>query len=218
MRKLTQTNKKSGEFGLLAISTSNAAAKSSSPFDIYNHYLEKYPYITKIVTSGIIGGTGDILIQLVLSKRSKVPIAFDFRRLAVFSSVAGLYIAPVINVWFNWLNKTPVPKSFNNVAKAAYMMFLDQTIGAVGVTVGFFYAFELIDRLFPPYTRGFGGILAAGLEANKRNLWVTLVANWYCWPVINFVNFLWVPLQYRVLFSNVAAVFWNMFLSNVANN
>ena len=57
----------------------------------------------------------------------------------------------------------------------------------------------------------------AGTKSTKNNLWETLVANWYCWPVINFVNFLVVPLQYRVLVSNLAAVFWNMFLSNVAN-
>jgi hypothetical protein len=44
-----------------------------------------------------------------------------------------------------------------------------------------------------------------------------MIANWYCWPIINFVNFLVIPLNYRVLFANFCAVFWNMYLSNVAN-
>ena len=150
-------------------------------------------------------------------KKSKK--TFDYRRLLVFFTVTALYIAPVINVWFNWLNNgMPLPASLSNVAKAGIMMIADQTIGAVGVTIGFFYAFELANKIFPPYDMNNKETFwEAGTKSTKNNLWETLVANWYCWPVINFLNFLVVPLQYRVLVSNLAAVFWNMFLSNVAN-
>ena len=160
---------------------------------------------------------GDILIQNFENRKSKK--SFDYRRLLVFFTVTALYIAPVINVWFNWLNNgMPLPPGLSNVAKAGIMMIADQTIGAVGVTVGFFYAFELTNKLFPPYDMtNKESFWDAGTKSTKNNLWETLVANWYCWPVINFFNFLVVPLQYRVLVSNLAAVFWNMFLSNVAN-
>lgn len=77
-----------------------------------------------------------------------------------------------------------------------------------------------VQRILPPTADPLNltAALLAGTEANQRHLWATLVANWYCWPFINFVNFHWVPAQYRVLFANVAAVFWNMFLSNIANS
>eukprot|EP01035_Chromulina_nebulosa_P019232 gene19232-25083_t len=110
-----------------------------------------------------------------------------------------------------------MPKGISQVGKALIMMLADQTIGATVITIGFFYAFELFQRIIPPYGLFAGSFLSAGLQSTKNNLWITLIANWYCWPVINFVNFLWIPLQYRVLFSNTAAVFWNMFLSSVAN-
>jgi hypothetical protein len=118
------------------------------------------------------------------------------------------------------------------------MIAVDQTVGALVISAAFFYAFELVSlyelvyiiialiilflqvqRLFPPYNAPFSlaAVVQAGTQANRRNLWATLVANWYCWPFINFVNFHWIPVQYRVLFANVAAVFWNMFLSNIAN-
>ena len=62
-----------------------------------------------------------------------------------------------------------------------------------------------------------GNFLLAGWKSTKNNLKETMIANWYCWPIINFVNFLVIPLNYRVLFANFCAVFWNMYLSNVAN-
>jgi len=74
----------------------------------YNTNLEKHPYITKIISSGIVGGLGDILIQLIKNGGSWQTL--DLRRLAVFVSVAAFYIAPVINIWFNWLNSIPYPE------------------------------------------------------------------------------------------------------------
>jgi len=183
--------------------------------DAYSKLLIEHPYPTKIISSGIVGGVGDALMQQYTRRNSDTP--FDYRRLAVFTSVAAFYIAPVINVWFNWLNGLPMPANFNTVGKALVQMAIDQTIGATVITAGFFFAFEFAQRAFPPYGTFKESFLDAGLKSTKNNLWMTLIANWYCWPVINFVNFLYIPLQYRVLFSNLASVFWNMFLSSVAN-
>lgn len=58
---------------------------------------------------------------------------------------------------------------------------LDQTIAAVLVTVGFFYAFEFVDQFVPPY-KTFENPLISGTRSTRQNLWKTLVANWYCWP------------------------------------
>jgi len=184
----------------------------------YSNLLTKHPYSTKIVSSGFIGGLGDVLIQLYEGRAKGDAFAFDYRRLAVFTAVTAFYIAPVIHVWFNMLATMPMPVGAGNVMRAAIMMLADQTVGATVITIGFFYAFELSQKLFPPYSDvPLLSFLDAGLKSTKNNLWITMIANWYCWPVINFVNFLVVPIQFRVLFSNFAAVFWNMFLSSVAN-
>jgi hypothetical protein len=37
------------------------------------------------------------------------------------------------------------------------------------------------------------------------------------WPPLQLINFTFVPLQYRVLYVNVANLFWNTFLSLQAN-
>jgi hypothetical protein len=184
----------------------------------YSQLLDEHPYLVKMISSGIIAGIGDLLVQRIQGKETGK--AFDIRRWMVFTSVAAFYVAPVIHLWFNWLNNLQFIDGMNNAAKALIMTGIDQTAGAVLVNAGFFYAFELFDRIFPkpsPLNMLQSGFLEAGTDAVRNKLWETLVANWYCWPVINFLNFYFVPIQFRVLVSNLAAVFWNMFLSSVAN-
>lgn len=181
----------------------------------YSEKLIQFPFATKIISSAVVGGAGDLLIQLLNQKKGLG--AFNFRRWLVFTAVAGFYIAPAIHLWFNYLGYLPLPASLGKVGIALVQMILDQTFGAVIVNAGFFYAFALSDALFPPDLSKLQSVLAVGTKAVRTNMWETLVANWYCWPVINFLNFLVIPLEYRVLFSNFAAVFWNMFLSAIAN-
>ncbi len=37
------------------------------------------------------------------------------------------------------------------------------------------------------------------------------------WPVLQGINLSVVPLQYRILFINVASLFWSAYLSGMAN-
>jgi hypothetical protein len=80
--------------------------------ELYNNKLENFPIQTKMISSGVVGGLGDILIQLVQSGGNWK--ALDLRRLIVFITVASLYIAPVINIWFNWLSKLSFIKRYCN--------------------------------------------------------------------------------------------------------
>jgi hypothetical protein len=72
---------------------------------------------------------------------------FDFRRLLVFTAVCGLYFGPVVNAWFSFLTKIPFPAQLSDTSKVMAMVAIDQTVGAVIVTSGFFYAFELVGRV-----------------------------------------------------------------------
>jgi hypothetical protein len=101
---------KANEFRWKSKDKNNFEKKSENFIDFINTNLEKYPYVTKIISSGIVGCLGDILIQLVKNGGSWQ--ALDMRRLIVFVAVAAFYIAPVVNIWFNWLNAIPYPKRF----------------------------------------------------------------------------------------------------------
>lgn len=41
--------------------------------------------------------------------------------------------------------------------------------------------------------------------------------NWRVWPAVNFVNFFFFPLHYRVIVVNTVGVFWNTYLAYMAN-
>jgi hypothetical protein len=110
--------------------------------DSYTNLLIAHPYPTKMISSAIVGGLGDVLIQSYEARKTKKPI--DLRRLLVFSSVCSLYMAPVINVWFNFLASLPFLASMSNLKKALWQIFIDQTVGATLITVGFFFAFEMV--------------------------------------------------------------------------
>ena len=117
----------------------------------YTGLLSSHPYITKIVSSAVVGGLGDVLIQSYDGRKSKKPI--DLRRLLVFSMVTGIYIAPVIHLWFNFLAGMPFLAKMSNMKQALWMMFVDQTVGATIITMGFFIAFEMVRRNNECFTR-----------------------------------------------------------------
>jgi protein Mpv17 len=43
-------------------------------------------------------------------------------------------------------------------------------------------------------------------------------ANWTVWPIIQFVNFRFMPLAYRVPFQATCGVFWTLYLSLLNSN
>jgi protein Mpv17 len=49
-------------------------------------------------------------------------------------------------------------------------------------------------------------------------LWPTLTRHWRVWPWAQMINFSMVPPQFRVLFGNAIAFFWNAYLSYLSNS
>lgn len=127
---------------LILAADSASTRRLTNPINVfavkYNQCLTDYPILTKVVSSVMIGGIGDILIQ-IMSQQS-----LDYRRLLVFTAVAGLYFAPVIDIWFSWLNSLPLSSEYSGNKRAFIMLLIDQTVGSILVNGGFFVAFELV--------------------------------------------------------------------------
>jgi hypothetical protein len=69
--------------------------------------------------------------------------------------------------------------------------------------------------------RWFQSGLRADLKDIRRQLRATYAAalfqNWRLWSVAQAVNIAVVPADYRVLFSNVVTLWWNIFLSTASH-
>jgi hypothetical protein len=123
-------------------------SKSISTFqkylELYSTQLESRPYTTTIISSAVIGGFGDLLTQFMGIMQDPVKNLLDFRRIIVFSIVAGC-AAPIVYIWFNTLNKLTLPRALNsNFARALAMVLVDQTLFAPLINAVFFFVFELV--------------------------------------------------------------------------
>ncbi|KAF6278347.1 peroxisomal membrane protein 2 [Rhinolophus ferrumequinum] len=57
---------------------------------------------------------------------------------------------------------------------------------------------------------------AAALAARVRSgFWPALQMNWRVWTPVQFINVNYVPLQFRVLFANLVALFWYAYLASL---
>jgi protein Mpv17 len=55
-----------------------------------------------------------------------------------------------------------------------------------------------------------------GSDASEKlssTYWPALSRNWMIWPIVQFINFKYVPLELRVLVVNVVSLGWNCYLS-----
>mmetsp|Transcript_1842 Transcript_1842/g.2933 ORF Transcript_1842/g.2933 Transcript_1842/m.2933 type:complete len:294 (+) Transcript_1842:209-1090(+) len=185
--------------------------------EMLNYYLTVYPNRTKITLSALLGALGDLVVQYYASLgKGRFP-GFDYRRMTVFTVVCGFYFAPLVNVWFEFLNSLKMPDGWSKSRKALAMVAIDQTVGSCVVKGGFYMAFEVAQRLVPGGSFE-TGLLEAGIASTRAHYWPTLKANWYCWPFANYINFFWIPAQYRLLFTSFVSIFWNMYLSSIANS
>lgn len=221
--------RKSGRKGhrvnvLTTTNTISGTSETTNPLSrlatSYNNKLEQFPNLTKLITSGIIAALGDVAVQYI-TRPPDAKIFIDKRRLIIFSLMGGLYIAPIISLWFQWLNSIKFPPYMTNtkLKRSLSMLLVDQTLGAVAVNLGFFFFYEVLSRAYhvPGAHLPTLSLIGAFIEATKTKMWPLLVANWSCWPLINFLNFFFIPLEYRLLMSNVASLFWNMILSTITS-
>ena len=188
-------------------------------FQKYDNQMKKRPIITKMWSCFFIGAFGDMLSQLLLSKGGSI----SGFKMVTYGLSQVIYFAPVIHYWFQAVEdfgNLPVFSNGPNFIKVLSMTIFDQTIGATLVLSGFFTFFTcwsaLIGGTF--LSTGLPALLAQGFAKVRADLPATLVANWKLWPVANFINFRFVPLNYRVIFTNIVAIFWNIYLSAMVSS
>lgn len=147
--------------------------------------------------------TGDIIAQILIEKKSLKE--YDTLRTIRFGFV-GLFIAgPSMHYWYGWLDK--VIKTPKSCLKAATKK-------------------TLLDQLFflPIYLGGYIAIM--GILRNEklkeingkinRDFNPLLMNSYQIWPVVQILNFHFVPLKYRVCLINLVGLAWNTYVGYYA--
>lgn len=162
----------------------------------YNRALASSPLLTKAVTTAAISAIGNVFCQLAVEGRPSL----DGRRVAVFTGLGFVWVAPALHVWFGFLNRI-IPGGGNTGALTR--MALDQGAWAPLFIASMITLLTLIDGGGPDK-----------VKAALKSDWAKSVkANWVLWVPAQFVNFRYVAPQHQLLFANVAALAWNVWFS-----
>ncbi|OCT47540.1 putative peroxisomal membrane protein 2, pxmp2 [Cladophialophora carrionii] len=191
------------------------------------------PSITTVaVQSAILKAAANLTAQTLTrwntQSSSPSPSPYDWTRVAEFAAF-GIVSAPLASAWQRLLedwfpsqrqhrrrsmtqesvaDKDETEKSTKTTAQLSWgniliKLLLDQTIGQF-----------LINLTFLVCTNGARieswSVLAGEIYARIFGL---IWASWKLWPWVALVNFIWVPVQWRVLVGSLVGFGWNIFLS-----
>ncbi|KAA8592264.1 hypothetical protein FQN60_017719 [Etheostoma spectabile] len=153
--------------------------------------LKKYPILTKSVTSGILTALGNLLAQ-ILEARKKAKNGAQVKEIdtaaAARYAIYGLFITGPLSHYFYQLMEMWMP-STDPLCIVKRL---------------------LLDRLAKGWT---------DFEKKmKGSYWTALKMNWKVWTPFQFININFVPVQFRVLFSNMIALFWYAYLASTEHH
>ncbi|KAM9392769.1 peroxisomal membrane protein 2 [Pholidichthys leucotaenia] len=168
--------------------------------------LKKYPILTKSVTSGILSALGNLLSQILETrKKAKIgdPVSEIDGAAAARYAIYGLLITGPVSHFFYQLMEVWMPTT--DPYCIVKRLLLDRLIFAPGFLLLFYFVMTILE--------------AKGWEdfekKMRRSYWTALKMNWKVWTPFQFININFVPVQFRVLFANMIALFWYAYLASV---
>ncbi|XP_028404288.1 protein Mpv17-like [Dendronephthya gigantea] len=167
----------------------------------YLRLLETHTFKVQVASAGVLIAIGDCCSQQIVERRGR---QHDFKRTLGMASIGIFIVGPAMRYWYILLDS--VIKGSRTV-DAMKKVAMDQTIFAPCIIATFFGTTSL---LF--------GKTQAEIKAKFANQYFdTLKTNYLIWPLVQTINFNFVPLQHRVFVVNFVAIFWNTYLSWAAN-
>lgn len=178
--------------------------------------------ITVTIQSAILKSAANIAAQALSQQGTETAPKIDWARIFGFA-IFGLVSAPLVSIWQRALEETfptqngaidprsPHGRSYTqpnqkyqvNWLNVILKLLLDQTIGLAFTNI-----------IFITCTTG-AKLQSTSLLSHeiKTRLPGILKAGWRIWPAVSFINFLWVPWQWRVVVTSVVGFGWNIVLS-----
>ncbi|KAH9295412.1 hypothetical protein KI387_039000, partial [Taxus chinensis] len=185
-----------GDGGGEGMNSDDGQVKKTNTFlSWYLMLLEKYPVMTKAITSSLLTFLGDLFCQFVIEKSSEL----DVKRIFVFTLLGLVLVGPTLHFWYLSLSKLV---SGTGASRAGLRLLLDQFLFSP-IFIGIFFSSLLTLE----------GRSSEILPKLRQDWFASVVANWKLWIPFQFLNFLVVPQQFQVLAANFIALAWNIYLS-----
>ncbi|XP_007953227.1 peroxisomal membrane protein 2 [Orycteropus afer afer] len=170
----------------------------------YLRLLRLYPVLTKATTSGFLSALGNFLAQLIEKKRKKenssqnLDVSGPLRY-----AIHGFFFTGPLSHFFYLFMELWIPSEVP--LAGVKRLLLDRLVFAPAFLLLFFLVMNLLERKN----------MAAFSTKMRRGFWPALQMNWKVWTPLQFININYVPLQFRVLFANLVALFWYAYLASL---
>ena len=156
----------------------------------YQARLRTHPLITQSLTTAVLFATGDTLAQQAVERKG-----FQHHELARtlrMTAYGGFIFGPAATTWFGFLQRRiriPSSPNLEILARVA----ADQLVFASCNLAFFLSSMAVMEGTSPK-------------EKLKSTWAMALQKNWMVWPVVQTINFKFVPLEHRVLVVNVISL------------
>ncbi|KAG5518482.1 hypothetical protein PMAC_002878 [Pneumocystis sp. 'macacae'] len=115
-------------------------------------------------------------------------------RLSAFS----FFMTPIQNWWYSFLDQLTLNSKISNTMELIKRILMDQFLFAPIGLVFFFVFMSLTEELNKKK-----------LKNKFRQDYISILKVNYCvWPIIQLINFKYIPLKYQIPFLNSISVFW----------
>ncbi|KXL46018.1 hypothetical protein M433DRAFT_143517 [Acidomyces richmondensis BFW] len=163
----------------------------------YQRKLAARPLLTQSITTSLLFATGDTMAQQLVERKGLAQQ--DLARTGRMAFYGGCIFGPAATTWFAFLQRRICIPSRPNLEILA-RVGADQSIFASTNLFVFLSTMAMLEGTDPKKK-----LESTYFEALKKN--------WMIWPLVQFTNFKFVPLEHRVLLVNVVSLGWNCYLS-----
>lgn len=186
----------------------------------YHYILERYPVITKSVTTGFVGSLGDVLAQTVehLAERDDSTVRaprrrLDFHRTLTVGTEGVCVSGPLLHYGYeildDYFSAMPTSGWADHWIMSAVQVILDILVMDTVFTMTFIVISGLLQ----------GRYRSLWTEV-RRDFWPVAKISWMasgCMSPLQFINFGFVPLEFRVLVTSCQDVIWSSSVSYMAH-
>lgn len=156
----------------------------------YQSKLASRPLLTQSITTAVLFATGDTMAQHAIERKGWRN--HEFGRTGRMAFYGGCVFGPAATKWFSFLQRKVVIPGRPNLEILARVA-ADQVVFAGCNLFVFLSTMAILEGTDPKKK----------LESTYFN---ALSKNWMVWPVVQFTNFKFVPLEHRVLLVNVVSL------------
>lgn len=182
---------------------------------LYQNCLKVHPIKTQVISSGILWGLGDIAAQSISHSTAKHRLhisdpeqkfKINWKRVAITSTFGFGFVGPVGHLWYENLDRFIRLKL---QMQPNSLRFVGTKVAVDGLLFG---PFDLL--VFFTYMGFSTGKSATQVKEDlKRDFIPALILEGGAWPLMQAVNFRFVPVSHQLLYVNAFCLFDSAFLS-----